>query len=91
MKSLLVSNKLFTLLIAALAIAACKPKDNTPPEPEEYFNCEINGKYWTYRADMSGFNPCSGIGAGPNGLTSWILGARDCIGEPKTSVTIFIH
>ncbi len=87
---------LYKLFLAAFAfpvfsftLSSCKPKEQPQPDAE-YFNCEINGKYWTYKPDKLGFNPCSGIGAGPSGMTSWVLGARDCIGEPKTSITIFL-
>src|SRR5690606_26740368 len=83
-------NKILFLLIAVLGIAACKPKDNTPPEPEEYFNCEINGKYWTYRSQPNSWTGNRGIGAGPSGLTSYVVHGRDMIGPPQTQIIMYI-
>ncbi len=87
---------LYKLFLAAFAfpvfsftLSSCKPKEQ-PQLETEYFNCEINGKYWTYRANDLAFNPCSGVGAGPSGMTSWIISGLDCIGPPQTQIIIYL-
>lgn len=37
-------------LFLLLLLAACHKNETSPAtEPKEYFNCYINGKYWTYK------------------------------------------
>jgi hypothetical protein len=45
-------NLLFGFSVFVLAFASCKKEDKGPPdsnEQGEYFNCKIDGKYWTYK------------------------------------------
>ncbi len=79
----------FAYLVFSLTLSSCTPKEQPQPEAE-YFNCEINGKYWTYRANRLAFNPCSGVGAGTSGMTSWIISGLDCIGPPQTQIIIYL-
>ncbi len=79
----------FAFPVFSLALSSCKPKEQPQPDAE-YFNCEINGKYWTYRANRLAFNPCSGVGAGTSGMTSWIISGLDCIGPPQTQIIIYL-
>jgi hypothetical protein len=49
--------KLYNILIPAIALftclARCKKQPKTEPEPTEYFNCYIDGEYFTYTKEPS--------------------------------------
>jgi hypothetical protein len=46
-------NILVLILVLFTCMTCCKKQPKTEPEPEEYFNCYIDGEYFTYTKEYS--------------------------------------
>lgn len=75
MKQLILISILFSLF------ACCKKKTKTD-SPSQYFNCNIDGKYFTYT--QSSFSNNKGLSAGTSGSLNYVIIGRDMVGFPQT-------
>lgn len=71
-----------------LLLAACY-KNEPAPEPKEYFNCYIDGKYWTYK--QGSFTNHDALRARVNAITlpGFEITADDVTTFPQTQINIW--
>ena len=88
-------NALLFSLLLLLGIYSCK-KDTTPVIPPdtnaqgEYFNCKIDGKYWTYK--QSGYTNHDALTAGKGIITDlgYAISGTNVVDFPQTVVTFWM-
>lgn len=88
--------KFLLAIIAFLMIAGCKKEDSgltDVSEKGEYFNCRINGQYWTYKQANGLFGAVNALSSYqlydvPSIITHDVIRANNVVDYPQTEIEL---